>query len=169
MEKQPNLILSFKKGKFSDISIIEVFNTLLTYLISAILLFSGFLKFIDPTILIDSLLQQLAFLLPQKVLNHLVILIATILPITEIGLGLLLIFSIHHNLIKIKRRLLLFVVVSLFCLFFLYSLYGFWIDLKGDCGCFGNIISSNFDAGMIIRNFIFLFLAVTNLKYSNRY
>lgn len=133
-----------------------IVQRMLTYFLSIILLFSGFVKIVNPASLIDALMQELAFLPSNSLLDFLTISIASILPVFEIGLGLLLIFSIHHNLIKAKRKQILTAVVILFSLFFLYSLYGFWAGGKSDCGCFGNVFNSSFGWGMLVRNLIFL-------------
>ena len=160
MEKNLNIFFTLRKKEFSDMLLAVIVQRMLTYSLSVILLFSGFVKIVNPTSLIDALMQELAFLTSDSLSDFLVISIASILPIIEIGLGLLLFFSIHHNLIKAKRKEILTAVVILFSLFFLYSLYGFWAGGKSDCGCFGTLIKSNFGWGMIIRNFTLFFTSL---------
>lgn len=117
------------------------------YLLALILLFTGITKIIDPLPLINTLK-----LLP--IINEqLVILIATILPMLEIVLGLLM-------LLKIKPKITLPVVLMLFFIFFGFSIYGTLAGLEGDCGCFGNAIKSEFEIKMIIRNFILFILSL---------
>ena len=80
---------------------------------------------------------------------------ATLLPIIELTLGVML-------LLKIRVNETLIAVTLLFLFFFLFSVYGAVVGLENDCGCFGNMIESNFRINMIIRNFIFLLIAFLN-------
>jgi len=80
-----------------------------------------------------------------KVNESLLILAATILPIIEIGFGLMLVFNI------LTKKTLFAVTILFFC-FFAFSVYGTIIGLNNDCGCFGNLVKSEFGPVMIIRN-----------------
>jgi len=84
--------------------------------------------------------------------EQLVVLTATILPILEIGLGLLM-------LLKIKPNVTLPVVLMLFFIFFVFSIYGTVVGFDTDCGCFGNTIKSEFGWGMILRNTLLFILS----------
>lgn len=77
---------------------------------------------------------------------------ATLLPVLEITLGVML-------LLRIRVKETLIAATILFLFFFLFSVYGTVIGLENDCGCFGNMVESNFSFNMIIRNFIFLLVA----------
>ena len=87
---------------------------------------------------------------------------ATLLPVLEITLGVML-------LLRIRVKETLIAVTILFLLFFLFSVYGTVIGLENDCGCFGNAVDSSFGIGMVIRNFLFLSLALLMLiKIENK-
>jgi len=130
----------------------------LYYFICAVLLFSGVSKIIDPTPMIETM--KAAF----KVNENLLIFTATILPIVEIALALLLIMKIQ------TKKTLLLATVLFFC-FFVFSIYGTVIGLNIDCGCFGSAVTSEFGIAMIIRNLILLtvviWLAMVNKKLAS--
>jgi Methylamine utilisation protein MauE len=134
---------------------IHYINLLLTYIISIVLILSGISKIIDPKPLINNLTAAFGFL-PEAA----VILISTILPLIEIGLGLLLIFSLYKEKLKSKRNIILLATIFLFGLFLAYGIYGYIIGLKNDCGCFGNVVKSSFGWGMMIRDLVFLILSI---------
>jgi hypothetical protein len=117
------------------------------YLIAAVLLFSGISKIIDPMPLIETL--KLVAKLPEDIL----IIIATILPILEIGLGILLV-------LKIKPKPVLFATLALFAAFFVFSVYGTIIGLKNDCGCFGSVVKNEIGWGMVGRNGVLMIIDV---------
>ncbi len=118
------------------------FFFLFYYSIIVILFFTGFAKVLNPISLINTLK---IFPFPDE----LILVTATLLPIFEISLAVML-------LLKIRLKLTKIFVVLLFSFFFLISLYGFYLELDNDCGCFGNVIQSSFGWGMILRNFILL-------------
>ena len=124
------------------------------YLIAGVLLFSGISKILDPMPLIETL--KLVAKLPEDIL----IIIATILPIIEIGLGILIV-------LKIKPKPVLIATLALFAMFFVFSVYGTIIGLKNDCGCFGSIVKSEIGWWMVGRNLCFLVL--TNAIIFNYY
>ena len=78
---------------------------------------------------------------------------ATLLPIIELTLGVML-------LLKIRVKETLVAVTILFIFFFLFSVYGAIIGLENDCGCFGKSIDSSSGVGMVIRNILFLLLSL---------
>lgn len=128
----------------------------LYYIIAIILLFSGFSKIIDPENFLKVLNISLAFLGAD-----LIILVATVLPVIEIAIGLMLILNI-----KVKETLI--VTLILFIFFALFSVYGYIAGFDGDCGCFGTGIGSQFGILMIVRNLILVVIAFFNLKYFNK-
>ena len=117
------------------------------YFITAVLLFSGITKILDPLPLIETL--KLITIIPES----LQILIATLLPVVEIGLAVLMIM-------KIKQKATLTAVTTLFAFFLAFSIYGTVVGFGGDCGCFGDVVKSEFGWGMIIRNVFLLLLNV---------
>jgi len=125
----------------------RVFILILFYLLTAVLLFSGIAKITDPLPLLNTL-KQITFL-PTK----LQIIIATLLPVVEICLALLM-------LTKSKLKMVLPIVAMLFAAFLAFSIYGIFAVLGADCGCFGNVVKSNFGWGMILRNTLFLVLSL---------
>lgn len=125
------------------------------YLIAGIMLFSGISKIIDPTPLIETL--KLTAKLPEDIF----IIIATILPIIEIVLGLLII-------LKIKPKPVMFATVVLFAAFLVFSIYGTIVGMNNDCGCFGSLAKSEIGWRMVGRNVLFIalsaFLLMRNIK-----
>jgi hypothetical protein len=117
------------------------------YSIAVILLISGIIKVIDPTPLFETI-KLLPF-----VPSSFYIVLVTILPIVEIGLGLLM-------LLKVTPKVTLSMVSALFLIFFTFSIYGTISGIESDCGCFGDVVKSEFGLGMIIRNLVFWVLTV---------
>ncbi|MFZ1288467.1 MAG: MauE/DoxX family redox-associated membrane protein [Melioribacteraceae bacterium] len=142
MEITENSFLN--KIKKIDYSL-TVFNVTY-YCIVIILLFSGLSKIINPIPLLDTLK-----LFPFS--EDLNLIVTLLLPFFEIILGLLLI-------LKIKMKTTLLIVSLLFLSFVAFSIYITIIGANGDCGCFGNVIKSEFGWGMIIRNIIFFLFSI---------
>jgi len=113
---------------------------------------SGIAKIIDPLPLIKTLEATKIFSYISWG-NEINIFIATTLPIFEIGLAFLL-------FLKIKLKVVLQLTLLLFTSFLLYSIYGYYLGLTNDCGCFGDIIKSEFGVGMIVRNLGFVLILV---------
>jgi len=116
------------------------------YFIAIVLLAAGIFKIYDPAPMLGTL-ELIRFLN-----NPLSVFIATILPVIEIALGILL-------LTGKKIRISLIAATGLFWFFFGFSVYGYAVGLDADCGCFGNVISSDFGVGMILRNTLFAVVA----------
>jgi len=116
------------------------------YFIAVVLLAAGMFKIYDPAPMLGTL-ELIQFLN-----NSLSVLIATILPVIEITLGVLL-------LIGQKVIFSLIAATGLFWFFLGFSVYGYAVGLDADCGCFGNVIASDFGVGMILRNAIFAAVA----------
>ena len=125
-------------------------NWLLTYFIILILLISGIAKIIDPLPIIKSLEAFKLFSFTQFG-NEINIFIATTLPILELTLAILLIA-------KIKLSVVLPLTLLLFSGFLIYSIWGYYLGITNDCGCFGTLIKSEFGVGMIVRNFMFVLI-----------
>ena len=125
------------------------------YLIAGVLLLSGISKIIDPMPLIETL--KLVAKLPEDIL----IIIATILPIIEIGLGVLIV-------LKIKPKPVLMATLALFAFFFVFSVYGTIIGLKNDCGCFGSIVKSEIGWWMVGRNMLLQVISFLMLLSKHR-
>jgi uncharacterized membrane protein YphA (DoxX/SURF4 family) len=127
------------------------------YFIAGVLLFSGIAKIVDPMPMIETLNAA-------KILNEQVnIFLATILPVIEISLGIMLILQQFIKATKIS-------VTILFTLFLLFTVYGNIIGLDKDCGCFGDILKSEFNISMIVKNFLLLalnlYILITTSKLS---
>jgi len=116
------------------------------YFIAIVLLAAGIFKIYDPAPMLGTL-ELIRFLN-----NPLSVFIATVLPVIEIALGILL-------LTGKKIRISLIAATGLFWFFFGFSIYGYAVGLDADCGCFGNVIASDFGVGMILRNAIFAAVA----------
>jgi hypothetical protein len=146
----------FNKPLFSNPvyhRIILILIKLTYYLISLILLFSGVTKVLNPQNLITALNTTLGFLNEEIIL-----LIATVLPVFELTVGMLLILRI-----KIKEVMKLAIV--LFTVFSFYSFYGTIRGYDVDCGCFGESVTSEFGIWMIFRNILLTVIAFLNFKY----
>ncbi len=117
-----------------------------TYFVSIVLLVAGALKIYDPAPLLGTL-ELLSF-----INNSFAILIATILPVIEIAIGILL-------LTGTKAKIAVVSAAGLFWFFFSFSVYGYAAGLYADCGCFGDVIASDFGVGMILRNALFAAVA----------
>jgi hypothetical protein len=142
------------KTGFNDIK--SIAYSIGYYLIAGVLLFSGVSKIIDPWPLIDTL--KLVANMPEEYL----IAISAVLPIIEIGLGILLI-------LKIRPKPVLLATLVLFAAFFLFSIYGTMVGLKNDCGCFGSLVKSEIGWGMVGRNLSFLILGIAiTINFKNK-
>lgn len=110
------------------------------YFIAVVLLVSGISKILNPENLLNTLNTTLNFLG-----ENIIILIATVLPVLEIGLGLML-------MLKIKTKETFFVATMLFAIFLVFAIYGTIKGFDVDCGCFGTVIKNEFGILMIGRN-----------------
>jgi len=136
-----------KIGSLKEIKIKKYVYFVSFYIITLVLLFSGIAKIFDPLPLINTL--KLITILPESL--H--IIIATLLPVVEIGVAVLM-------LMKIKPKYALVLVTMLFMLFLGISIYGTIAGIGTDCGCFGSAVKSSFGWGMVGRNTIFLILSL---------
>jgi len=102
---------------------------------------AGLMKIYDTTGLMKAL-QQVAFLNKQ-----LIVIVATMLPLLELGLGVGL-------LLRYKPAVILGLASGLLTVFLMFSIYGFFRGFSGDCGCFGDLTKSWFGWEMITRNFL---------------
>lgn len=126
---------------------INVAYAMMYYGISIIFLFSGIMKIVDPIPTMDTLKTVFHF---SDTLN---LIIATMLPLVEIAIAALL-------LLNMWQKQILLIVSILFLCFFLFAVYGTITGISNDCGCFGNVVKSEFGWNMIIRNFLFLSISV---------
>ena len=127
------------------------------YLIAGVLLISGISKIADPLPFIETVK---AF---TGLSEEIIILAATILPVLEIGLGILLI-------LKIKLKPALLVTLILFGGFLAFSIYGTIMGMNNDCGCFGSLVKSQIGWGMVGRNILFtIIVALIHLRVKKNY
>ncbi|MCF8357025.1 MAG: methylamine utilization protein [Melioribacteraceae bacterium] len=112
-------------SRFDKEEIRKLFFTVSYYLIAFILLFTGTTKLFDPKPLAETLRSL------QLLSDEIIIFTSAILPVIEIGLGAML-------LLKIKQDTAIKFPLPLFLLFFLFSVYGTYLGLENDCGCFGS-------------------------------
>jgi hypothetical protein len=138
------------------------------YFIAVVLSLSGISKILNPENLLNTLNTTLTFLG-----GNIIILIATVLPVLEIALGLMLMLPVpmgkiwrSHDKSKTKETLL--TTVILFATFLIFAIYGFISGFDVDCGCFGSNISSEFGVGMIIRNMVLLIITILVLLLNNK-
>lgn len=89
--------------------------------------------------------------------------IKILLPVIEITLALMMIYN--H-----KRILILNLIICLFSSFTFLAIYGTLIGIQTDCGCFSNIVKSEFGVTMILRNLIItaitIWLLIENKKFA---
>jgi hypothetical protein len=119
----------------------EIIATVLRFGLAGVLAVAGIAKLINSSELIAAL-QQVPFL------NYsLIIWIATLLPIVEVILAILLFFMW-------KPLFTVSLTIFLFACFLGFSVYGLYAHMSGDCGCLGDLSSNSFGWGMVIRNLI---------------
>jgi len=70
-------------------------------------------------------------------------------------------------LFNYRTKLTLKLVTALFTFFLLFAVYGTVIGLNIDCGCFSNVVRSEFGITMILRNLIFI-LITTRIIYEQK-
>ncbi|AFH48384.1 Methylamine utilization protein [Ignavibacterium album JCM 16511] len=138
------ILTSSEKVPLISRNVKQKFYTVSYYFIAVILLVSGVSKIINPENFIKVLNVTLGFLG-----ENIVILIATILPVIEIALGLML-------MLKIKVKEALIAVLYLFVAFTVFAIYGTIKGFNIDCGCFGSNVRNEFGVGMIVRNLVLL-------------
>ena len=123
-------------------------------ILAVILLVSGVMKIIDPLTFIESI--KALRIIPES----LILFTATIFPLFEIALGIA-VFT------EYKLQLIKSITLILFTIFFAVSIYGYAKGLENECGCFGQVISSKYGIGMIIRNLILLLIATGYFKINS--
>jgi len=128
---QITVVKDKKIGSLKEIKIKKYIYFVSFYIITAVLLFSGIVKILDPLPLMETL--KLITIIPASL--H--IIFATLLPVVEIGLAVLMIM-------KIKPKITLATVAVLFAAFLGFNIYGTIAGIGTDCGCFGNTIKSGF-------------------------
>ena len=135
----------------------KIVYNFLYYFISALLIFSGIVKLINPQPTIETL--KVIFHISEKMIYFIKIL----LPVIEITLALMMIYNL-------KRIVILYLIISLFSSFTFLSIYGTIIGIQTDCGCFSNIVKSEFGVTMILRNLIItaitIWLLIENKKFA---
>ncbi len=127
--------------------IFNIFHKVAYYILVAVFVVSGISKLYNPFDILESM--RLALPLPTLVLIAFVAFIA----IFETLLGLFLMLRI-----KVKQNLIVAAVLSLF--FFIYTLFCFYQGVPGETGFFGGFISCTFDFSLVIKNAVFVLLAV---------
>ncbi len=127
----------------------------LKYFLAAVLITSGIFKILNPLPAIESVKAIGVFS------EDIAVAAISFFPFVELFIAYSLIFYNNQKIVGLS-------VLLLFGAFFVFSIYGYIIGLDVDCGCFGSLIESRFGIGMIIRNLIFLLLAVVYLVLSNR-
>ncbi|MFZ2323363.1 MAG: MauE/DoxX family redox-associated membrane protein [Ignavibacteriaceae bacterium] len=132
-----------QKSLLTKENIVPKLFSLAYYFIALVLLFSGISKIIDPNNFLKTLNTTLGFFG-----ENIIILIATTMPVIEMSMGLML-------MLKIKVKETLVATIILFGSFLLFSVYGTIAIFDIDCGCFGNLIKSQFDFIMVVRNLFF--------------
>jgi len=70
-------------------------------------------------------------------------------------------------LFNVQTKKILIAVSILFFHFFVFSVYGSIIGLNNDCGCFGNLVKSEFGIFMILRNLVFFIISILAIKSFN--
>ncbi len=146
---------SFSANLPHNKKIINLINTGFYYLIAVVLLFSGIVKIIDDEELINALNPFTIFPIDMKII------IASVLPLLEIMLGILMIF-------KIKPKITMFAVTTLFAIFVAVSIYGLTASFRADCGFFGNVLKSSFGWEKALRNAVLLSLSLILLVKPGR-
>ena len=125
----------------------DVWNTL-SILIALFLILTGLLKVFSPRAVINTSRELFPW-----VGNGFHLAAGSILPVLELGLGVML-------LLKWKYQEVLVGTSILFGIFFIASIYGQAAGVNTDCGCFGGVITSSFGWGMLARNGVLLMAVI---------
>ena len=112
-----------------------------------ILVVSGIGKILDPVSTIEVLNTFNVF---TESIN---VVISSVLPFLEIALAVMLISNYTSKLVSLG-------VLILFIGFLVVSISGYVLGYDNDCGCFGSLADSSFGIIMVLRNFIFVLLAI---------
>lgn len=121
--------------------------------IALFLIVTGLLKVFSPTAVINTSRE----LFPWAG-NSLHLVIGSLLPVVELGLGIML-------LLQWKYKWVLAGTLILFGSFVMVSIYGQVIGVESDCGCFGGIITSSFGWSMLVRNVFLLLCSALLISY----
>ena len=143
---------SRKITKAEPDSVLTILSTFVYYLIAVVFVISGISKILNPENFLKVLNITVSFFG-----ENIIILIATLLPVIEIALGMMLVLKI-----RIKETLI--ATTILMTIFLIYAIYGTVKGFDTDCGCFGSSVESNFGTLMIIRNIV---LMLSSLILSN--
>ena len=143
---------SRKITKAEPNSVLTILSTFVYYLIAVVFVISGISKILNPENFLKVLNITVSFFG-----ENIIILIATLLPVIEIALGMMLVLKI-----RIKETLI--ATTILMTIFLIYAIYGTVKGFDTDCGCFGSSVESNFGTLMIIRNIV---LMLSSLILSN--
>jgi len=128
-----------KRGS-STISPVSSVWPVLYVSLALVLIITGFIKVFSPDVVINTSRELFPSLgTPVHTL------IGSLLPVAELGLGIML-------LLQWKYPLVLKGVTTLFGLFLIVSIYGQITGVDSDCGCFGGVVTSSFGWGMLTRN-----------------
>ena len=125
------------------------------FILAFIMLLAAISKLLSPSIFIHNVSTIFYYLT-----NLEIILVASIVPVLEIAIGMIMILLLYKEDIVKKRKVILFFTTILFGLFLIISIYGFSLGLSGGCGCFGSALKSNFDLSMIIRNSVLFIISI---------
>lgn len=117
------------------------------------MIISGISKIYDPEPAMNSIKQVFFY---NNEINETLIAFVSCL---ELGLGFMMLF-------KVATRVILIFVSSVFFLFLLFSVYGTILRASADCGCFGQLVKTNFGTFMVARNFLLFFISVVLLLKS---
>ena len=108
-----------------------------------ILIVSGVSKVVDPE-------KSISLIIEMNILQEqLIAASVSFLIVSELFTGVLLIIGVYSKYVS-------FFAFFLFSLFFLISIYGAYMGVNSECGCFGSLIESRIGVGMILRNSIFV-------------
>ena len=139
---------SRKITKAEPDSVLTILSTFVYYLIAVVFVISGISKILNPENFLKVLNITVSFFG-----ENIIILIATLLPVIEIALGMMLVLKI-----RIKETLI--ATTILMTIFLIYAIYGTVKGFDTDCGCFGTVIKNEFGFWMIIKNIMLLLLTI---------
>lgn len=142
--------------RMKRLKLIPTLQLLFRIVLGGLLAFAGLLKLQDNSALFESVayLPWIPILLKSVIIDT--------LPWIEVLVGSLLVFNVFGKVVKPAAGII-------YLGFFIFAIYGLGAGIEGDCGCFGDLddssligalLGSEFGWRMVIRNAIFLGMAV---------
>lgn len=130
-------------------------NVLVKVIILLVLVISGIGKIIDPVPAVQ-LMEKLP-LIP----NFMIIPVISVMPVLELAVAI-------GMIVRYKKIFTYSLNLFLFFGFFIISIHATMLKITDDCGCFGSLVESRVGWPMVLRNAIFLGMAIYLFIVNNK-